>query len=67
MRALRDPLLCAVPLFAMLYYLPILRWLLWLGDEGVVLNGAVRILDGQVLYRDFFEILPPGAFLIPQG
>ena len=64
-RALRDPLLCAVPLFAILYYLPILRWLLWLGDEGVVLNGAVRILDGRVLYRDFFEILPPGAFLIP--
>jgi len=54
-----------VPLFAILYYVPILRWVLWLGDEGVVLHGAVRVLDGQALYRDFFEILPPGAFLIP--
>lgn len=67
MRSLRDPFLCAVPLFAILYYVPILRWVLWLGDEGVVLHGAVRVLDGQALYRDFFEILPPGAFLIPAG
>ena len=64
-RPLRDPFLYAVPLFAILYYVPILRWVLWLGDEGVVLHGAVRVLDGQALYRDFFEILPPGAFLIP--
>ena len=64
-RPLRDPLLYAVPLLAIAYYVPILRWLSWLGDEGVLLHGAVRVLDGQTLYRDFFEILPPGAFLIP--
>ena len=64
-RPLRDPFFYAVPLFAVLYYVPILRWVLWLGDEGVVLHGATRVLDGQALYRDFFEILPPGAFFIP--
>lgn len=64
-RPLRDPLLYAVPLLAIAYYAPILRWLSWLGDEGVLLHGAVRVLDGQTLYRDVFEILPPGAFLIP--
>jgi hypothetical protein len=64
-RPLRDPLLYAVPLLAIAYYVPILGWLSWLGDEGVLLHGAVRVLDGQTLYRDFFEILPPGAFLIP--
>lgn len=64
-RPLRDPLLYAVPLFAIAYSAPILRWLSWLGDEGVLLHAAVRIVDGQAPYRDFFEFLPPGAFLIP--
>jgi hypothetical protein len=35
-----------------------------LGDEGVLLHGATRILAGEVLYRDFFGILPPGGYLI---
>jgi 4-amino-4-deoxy-L-arabinose transferase-like glycosyltransferase len=31
-------------------------------DEGIILQGAQRILDGQVLYRDFFSFLTPGSF-----
>jgi len=35
-----------------------------LGDEGVLLHGAERLLKGQRLYIDFFEFLPPGGFVI---
>jgi 4-amino-4-deoxy-L-arabinose transferase-like glycosyltransferase len=31
-------------------------------DEGIVLQGAQRILEGQVLYRDFFSFYTPGSF-----
>jgi len=31
-------------------------------DEGIVLQGAQRILQGQVLYRDFFSFLTPGSY-----
>lgn len=31
-------------------------------DEGIVLEGAERVLRGQVLYRDFFSFLSPGSF-----
>ena len=30
------------------------------GDEGYFANAALRILDGQVLYRDFQHNYPPG-------
>jgi hypothetical protein len=38
-----------------------------LGDEGIWLNGAERLLSGERLYSDFFEFLPPGSFLIVEG
>ena len=31
-------------------------------DEGIILQGAQRILDGQVLYRDFFSFITPGSY-----
>lgn len=31
-------------------------------DEGIILQGAQRILQGEVLYRDFFSFLTPGSF-----
>ncbi|HKV04589.1 MAG TPA: glycosyltransferase family 39 protein [Candidatus Acidoferrales bacterium] len=31
-------------------------------DEGIVLQGAERILNGEVLYRDFFSLLTPGSY-----
>ena len=35
-----------------------------LGDEGVLLNGAQRMLRGSTLYVDFFQFLPPGGFVL---
>jgi len=46
---------------------PFLRTIKWLGDEGVLLQGADRILRGERLYIDFFEFLPPGGFLLTAG
>ena len=31
-------------------------------DEGIILQGAQRILTGQVLYRDFFSFYTPGSY-----
>ena len=31
-------------------------------DEGILLQGAQRILAGQVLYRDFFSFYTPGSY-----
>jgi len=33
-------------------------------DEGIVLQGAERILHGEVLYRDFFSFLTPGSYYL---
>jgi hypothetical protein len=60
----RDPLLYGVVLIGLAACAPFFRYVGSLGDEGVLLHGAVRILGGEVLYRDFFGILPPGGYLI---
>jgi len=31
-------------------------------DEGIILQGAQRIVQGQVLYRDFFSFFTPGSY-----
>lgn len=46
---------------ASLYLLPFMRVLLN-ADEGLLTYGAVRITQGQVFSRDFFEIVGPGTF-----
>lgn len=33
-------------------------------DEGIVLQGAERILNGQIPYRDFFSFYTPGSFYV---
>lgn len=33
-------------------------------DEGIVLQGAERILNGQLPYRDFFSFYTPGSFYL---
>jgi 4-amino-4-deoxy-L-arabinose transferase-like glycosyltransferase len=44
-------------------YLCIFRHLTGLEpDEGIVLQGAQRILAGQVPYRDFFSFYTPGSY-----
>ncbi|PYX44965.1 MAG: hypothetical protein DMG79_20185, partial [Acidobacteria bacterium] len=45
------------------FYLCIFRRYSWVDpDEGIILQGAQRILDGQVLYRDFFSFFTPGSY-----
>ncbi len=31
-------------------------------DEGIILQGAQRVLNGQVVYRDFFSFYTPGSY-----
>jgi hypothetical protein len=33
-------------------------------DEGFYLHNATRMLDGQMIYRDFFQFTPPGTELV---
>lgn len=63
----RDPLLYVVVLVALGACAPYFRYVGSLGDEGVLVHGAVRILSGEVLYRDVFGILPPGGYLLVAG
>ena len=34
------------------------------GDHLISVSNAMRMLDGQVIYRDFFHLTPPGTELI---
>ena len=53
-----------VSILAALLCLPFLRTVWGLGDEGIWLHAADRMIHGQILYRDFFEFHPPGGFLL---
>ena len=46
---------------------PFFRTVFGMGDEGVLLNGAERMLRGSTLYADFFEFLPPGGFVLTEA
>ena len=47
------------------FYLCAFRRATWIDlDEGIILQGAQRILDGQVLYRDFFSFFTPGSYYL---
>ena len=35
-----------------------------LADEGYIFYEAKRILAGQIIYKDFFQLLPPGDFYL---
>ncbi len=38
---------------------------IWRGeDEGIFLHDAMRMLEGQVIYRDFFQFTLPGTQLV---
>jgi 4-amino-4-deoxy-L-arabinose transferase-like glycosyltransferase len=39
------------------------RFILANNDEGIYLSGAMRLLDGEVPYRDFFYYLPPATLM----
>jgi hypothetical protein len=48
---------------ASLYLVPqaFIQWRV--GDEGSIVYGAIRLLGGELPYRDFFEVMGPGSFL----
>lgn len=56
-----------VGLIAAVLCVPFIRTVYWMGDEGVLLNGAERMLRGSRLYADFFELLPPGGFVLTEA
>ena len=60
----RNDRAIAVAIFALtLAYLWIFRrYTSMEPDEGIVLEGAQRILRGEVLYRDFFSYFTPGSY-----
>jgi Dolichyl-phosphate-mannose-protein mannosyltransferase len=62
----RSELYIALAIFSLSFlYLCILRRATWIDlDEGIILQGAQRILDGQVLYRDFFSFFTPGSYYL---
>lgn len=39
-----------------------LRSLWRIGDEGSIVYGAQRVAEGELPYRDFFEVMGPGTF-----
>jgi hypothetical protein len=45
-----------------LYFFPFMRLLLRGSDEGILVEGAVRTVHGQLLGRDFLEVVGPGTF-----
>jgi hypothetical protein len=59
--------LSAVGLITAALCVPFIRYVWFLGDEGVLLHGAERMLRGERIYIDFFEFLPPGGFMIMEG
>ena len=62
-KLLQDPALYGIALVTLVLCAQVWLYVHWLGDEGIFLHAAARILAGEVPYRDFFELLPPGSFL----
>jgi hypothetical protein len=48
--------------FASLYFFPFMRVLLQQPPEGIIVYGALRVVQGQIFARDFFEVQGPGSF-----
>lgn len=49
---------------ALAFLIPRMEYSKEWGDEGFFVNGALRILDGQVIYGDFQHNYPPGRCMI---
>jgi 4-amino-4-deoxy-L-arabinose transferase-like glycosyltransferase len=50
--------------FAVYWVRPLFTYIGLGSDEGIVLQGAVRILRGEVPYRDFFSFYTPGSYYL---
>src|SRR5215471_4575225 len=59
-------LLC-VGLAAAAWSVPFIHVIWWMADEGILLHAAQRMRRGERLYRDFFEYLPPGGFVLVEA
>jgi 4-amino-4-deoxy-L-arabinose transferase-like glycosyltransferase len=60
-----DHAIAAIVFLVCLAYLCMfLRYTSLEPDEGIVLLGAERILDGELPYRDFFSFYTPGSFYL---
>jgi len=51
-------------LFSFIYLLPGISSGLNIYDEGISVYGAVRVLSGEVPYRDFWTLYSPGQFYV---
>ncbi|MBF0543593.1 MAG: hypothetical protein HQM08_04130 [Candidatus Riflebacteria bacterium] len=49
------------------YLVLFLRVLFPVYDEGIIVCGAKRIVEGEIPYRDFFECIAPGSFYLLAG
>src|SRR5215470_2621073 len=60
-----DKAIAAIIFLGSLAYLLIFRRYTAIDpDEGILLQGAERILQGQTLYRDFFSFFTPGSYYL---
>lgn len=53
--------LCA---FAYLWWLAASRFVFFMNDEGIYLDGALRMFRGEMPYKDFFAITGPGSYAL---
>src|SRR5713101_603627 len=51
-------------LFSLAYLCAFVRYSSLEPDEGILLQGGQRILEGQTPYRDFFSFYTPGSFYL---
>ena len=49
-------------LLTSIYYYLFVRVLWRVGDEGTLVYGAQRVVEGDLPYRDFFEVMGPASF-----
>jgi len=63
----RDTSVCVALFLGTFAYLHFWPHDLYPFDEGLFLYEGKRILDGEVMYRDFFEILTPGSHYVMAG
>ncbi len=66
--ALRDVVLAVVLIVVAILYLQpgLSRWLN-IYDEGLMVYGAARVMDGHIPYRDFWGMYSPGQFYALAG
>lgn len=55
------------PALAVAYFGTLLTQPPGLYDEGMIVSGAERVLQGQIPYRDFYACYPPGQFYTIAG